>query len=468
MPDWDYTADAVIVGSGGGGLCAAVVARSRGLDVLVLEKTEFVGGSTAMSGGGVWIPKNPLMAEAGISDSEADALAYFDAIVGNAGPASSTARRRAYVTNGPRLIDFLQAQGIRFRYADGYADYYTDAAGANEHGRTLEAVPFDVHLLGPWERRLRPGMTAGLGLVGYSTELTLLSYYNRSLQRSFIGARVLGRTAAGKAQGKALVSNGAALVGWLLRAALERGAQIWTETPLRDLIVEDGAVVGAVVRRDGKDLRVSARHGVLLAAGGFSRNSDMRARYGGHQAKTAAWSLANPGDTGEVMEMAMVRGAATDLLDEAIWGPMPLMPDGSPPPYASRRMLALGRARWRPGSIIVDSTGRRFANEAMSYMELGQRMFARNREVGAIPSWLVFDDAFRRRCLFGVLPGQLPEQWIRDGFVKRAGTLEDSRSPVRHRRQGTRQDGRGVQRACQDRRRRRLPPRRARVRPVHG
>jgi 3-oxosteroid 1-dehydrogenase len=206
---------------------------------------------------------------------------------------------------------------------------------------------------------------------------------------------------------------------------LEAGTTIWTKASLRDLIVEGGAVRGVVVRRDGRDLRVAARHGVLLAAGGFSRNDDMRARYGGHQAKTAAWSLANPGDTGEVLEMAISVGAATDLLDEAVWGPMPLMPDGSQPQYPSRRMLALGRARWRPGSIIVDSTGRRIANEAMSYMELGQKMFARNQEVRAVPSWLVFDDGFRGRCLFGVLPGQLPEQWVLDGFIKRSSTIED-------------------------------------------
>ncbi|MBO0730590.1 MAG: FAD-dependent oxidoreductase, partial [Acidimicrobiaceae bacterium] len=243
MADWDYTTDAVIVGSGGGGLCAAVVARSRGLDALVLEKTEFVGGSTAMSGGGVWIPNNPVMLASGVRDSEEDALAYFNAIVGDVGPASSPERRRAYVEQGPRLIAFLQDQGIDFQFADGYSDYYTDAPGANEHGRTLEAVPFDAHELGPWEPKLRPGASTGLGLIGLSTELTLMSYYNRSLRRSLIGAKVLGRTLAGKVQGKALVGNGAALVGRLLRLALERGAEVWTETPLRELIVEHGAVV---------------------------------------------------------------------------------------------------------------------------------------------------------------------------------------------------------------------------------
>jgi 3-oxosteroid 1-dehydrogenase len=425
MANWDYTTDVVIVGSGGGALCGALAARQQGLDVLVVEKTEFVGGSTAMSGGGIWIPNNPVMQAAGANDSEAEALAYFDAIVGDVGPASSPGRRRAYVHNGPRLIAFLQELGVPFRYADGYADYYCDAPGGKERGRTIEAFPFDTHRLGPWQQKLRPGMSAGLGLVGFGTELTAMSYYNRSVRGLAISARVLARTLEGKRRGQALTANGAALVGRLLLVALEQGAQIWTGGPVQDLIVEDGAVVGVVVQRYGHDMRVFTRRGVLLAAGGFSRNGEMRARWGGEQATSADWSLANPGDTGEVLETAMKLGAATDLLDEAIWLPMPLLPDGTPPSYPSRQLSAFSRARWRPGSIMVDATGRRFADEAMAYMELGQRMFARNREVPAIPTWLIFDDAFRRRCLFGVLPGRLPERWVRDGFIRRGRTLEE-------------------------------------------
>jgi 3-oxosteroid 1-dehydrogenase len=149
----------------------------------------------------------------------------------------------------------------------------------------------------------------------------------------------------------------------------------------------------------------------------------MRNRYGGDKAKSAQWSTANPGDTGEVLQAAMALDAATALLDEAVWVPMPRMPDGSLAAYPPRRMSSFSRFRWRPGTIMVDADGRRFANEAMSYMELGQLMFARDREVRSLPSWLVFDDACRRRSLFGVIPGQLPEQWIRDGFIMRADNL---------------------------------------------
>lgn len=421
MSDWDVATDVVVVGSGGGALVGALVARTRGLDVLVVEKDALIGGSTAMSGGGVWIPDNPVMRAAGSFDSPEDALAHFAAVVGDVGPASSPERRAAFVEQGPKMVAFLQAQGIPFRYADGYADYYPDAPGGRARGRTIEAHPFDAKGLGPLQPKLRPGMSAGLGLIGFGTELTQMSYFNRSIDRLVLAARVWLRTQISKLRGEALVGNGGALVGRVLHLATQRGVQVWTEAPLRDLVVEDGRVVGAVVDHDGLAVRVEARRGVLLAAGGFSRNDEMRDEYGGKHARSAKWSISNPGDTGEVLQMAMALGAATDLLDEAFWLPNHCLPDGTLPRYPSRQTSAFNRARWRPGSILVDESGRRFANESMSYMELGQLMFDR----GAVPSWLVFDDAFRRRCLFGVVPGRLPEQWVDDGYVLRAGSLAE-------------------------------------------
>ncbi len=425
------TTDAVLVGSGGGALTAALVARHHGLDVLIVEKTGLIGGSTAMSGGGVWVPDNPPMRKAGSQDSAAEALAYLAAVIGDVGPASSPARRRAFVEAGPRVVAFLQEQGIPFRYADGYADYYSDLPGGKDRGRTIEALPFDTNTLGPYKSKLRPGSTKGLGLVGLGTELTRMSYYSRSPSDLLIALTVLARTYGSRLRGQDLTANGGALVGRLLEQVLKQDVRIETEAPLTEIISEDGAVTGVVVRKNGRDLRIRARKAVLLAAGGFSRSDELRKQYGGDQAQTAAWSLANPGDTGEVMQLAIKLGAATDLLDEAIWLPGPRMPDGGPPPVASdrraytgKRLNAFSRARWRPGSIIVDANGQRFVNEAVSYMEIGQRMFAQNRTVRAVPSWLIFDDGFRRRSLFGVIPGDLPAKWVTDGFLLKAGTLE--------------------------------------------
>lgn len=425
--DWDLTTDLVIVGSGGGGLCAALTARAQGLDVLVLEKADVVGGSTALSGGGLWIPNNPVMRAAGVADSEAEALKYFDSVVGDVGPASSLERRQAYVENAPRVITFLQQLGIPFKYSDGYSDQYSDRPGGMARGRTLEALPFDATELGAWTAKLRPGSSTALRLVGMGTELSKMPYYHRHPRNALIGARVLARTEIARRRKRTLVSNGAALVGRLLKAVIDRGIPLWTEAPVRELVVTDGVVTGVVVSHEGRDKRIGGRRGVLLAAGGFSRNDEMRARYGGEQAHSGAWTSANPGDTGEVMQLAMALGAGTALMDEAIWLPGPRMPDAAPPnpAYGIRPLYAFARMRWRPGTIMVDASGKRFANESGSFMDLAQRMFQQDKTVKAIPSWLIFDDRCRRQSLFGVVPGKLPEQWITDGFVKRADTLAE-------------------------------------------
>jgi 3-oxosteroid 1-dehydrogenase len=323
------------------------------------------------------------------------------------------------------MMAFLQDQGIPFRRQDGWSDYYTDAPGASARGRSIEADPYDLHELGPWAGKVRPGMTAALGVVTTTLELVPLSYYNRSVGGLMTGSRVLTRTINAKLRGKALVASGTCFVGRLLEQAITRGVDIWTEAPFQDLVEEDGRIAGIVVKRNGRDHRVAARCAVLLAAGGFARNSEMRARHLGEQARPAEWSSANPGDTGEVLEIATAHGAATDLLDAVIWNPSMFMPDGTRAAYPATQSSALGRARYRPGTIIVDAGGRRFANETVSYMELGQRMFANDRESKSLPSWLIFDDTFRRRYIFGWVPGYLPKQWIIDGFVKRADSIEE-------------------------------------------
>lgn len=424
MTEWDHSVDLLIVGSGGGAMTAALYARSQGLDVLVVEKTELVGGSTSMSGGGLWVPNSHLMQAEGVPDSEADALTYFDSVVGDVGPASSLERRKAYIEYAPKVLRFLESQGMRFLRQEGWSDYYSDRPGASTRGRSVEPVPYDTRRLGPWESKLRPGMTAGLGVLVLSQEIAPLSYFNRTIGGLRTGATVLARTLLAKARGKRVVTMGTAIIGPMLERAVAQGVQIWTEAALVDLVRDEGCVVGAIVERDGRREQVRARRGVLLAAGGFARSDRLRKQFGGKRATSAAWTAANPGDTGEVLEIAMAHGAATDLLDEAIWNPSHFMPDGTRAQYPSRTTSGLSRARYRPGSIIVDAAGRRIANESVSYMELGQRMFERHETVAALPSWLIFDDSFRRHYMFGRVPGRLPEQWIEDGFVKRAATLD--------------------------------------------
>lgn len=417
--DWDQSTDLLVVGSGAG-VVGALRARAIGKQALVVEKTELFGGSTCMSGGIMWLPNNPLMRREGIPDSKDDALRYFDTVVGEAGPASSAARRDVFLDSGIEMVDFLEAEGIEFRRCDGYSDYYSGfrgIEGGSPRGRSLETKAFDNRRLGEWQDHIRPGFSPDINI--YTVEAAPLS-----LMRTWIGIRTVLRaglrTVWGKVRGKRLVTNGAALMGRLLEALLRRGVTVWRDTPVVELVVEDGRVVGAVVERDGERLRVQARDGVLIAAGGFARNKQMREEFTPDGVPVSdSWTSANPGDTGEVVGMALELGAASDMLDEAWWMPSWFTSDNTPQMCLSERT--------KPHSIIVDASGKRYFNESTSYQEAGQEMYAREREVGgAVPSWLVFDHWHRTHYTFvTAMAGVTPKEWIESGAMKRAETLDE-------------------------------------------
>ncbi len=418
MTDWDLTVDFVSVGSGGGGMVAALTADAAGASALVLEKQKLLGGSTAMSGGVVWVPDNPVMRADGIADSYEDAMAHFEAVVGDVGPASSAERRHAFLTAGPEMVSFLQERGVGFVYCPGYSDYYSAAEGGHDLGRAIEPVPFDGTVLGEWVGRLQPGLAQSLGLAVMTNEARSLSHYNRSVAAFATAARVALRTATARVRRQALLTNGASLIGQMLHIALERGIPVWTEAPLEDLVVEDGRVVGVRTVRAGTPVFVKARQGVLLAAGGFAHNPDMRGEFGGDQPNRAKWSMANPGDTGEAMQTAMALGAQTDLMDEAWWLPSPRT--------GRFGQSTLDQARQRPRTIYVDSAGKRFVNESNSYMEVGKAMYARNRTTRAVPCWLIFDDRYRKRYAhLRSRPGHFPRKLLESGRLKQAWTLDD-------------------------------------------
>ena len=323
MTTWDESVDLVIAGSGGGGVVAALVAIDAGLEPLVLEKQAIVGGSTGMSGGIIWMPNNPLMRAEGVADSHEDGLAYLEDVVGDAGPASSPARRETFLTEGYQMLTFLQRKGVQLVRCEGYSDYYPNAKGGNARGRSVEGVPFDARQLGEWHDKLQPSLAKGYGLTVKTNELRSVQYFNRSPQAFTTAARVFLRTKAGTLRRQELLTNGASLMGQMLKALIDlAGAPpVWTNTAMDDLVVEDGRVCGVRATRDGAPVLIEARKGVLLAAGGFAHNAEMRRKYSGNQPNEAQWSIANAGDTGEVLETAMRLGAKTDLLDEAWWLP---------------------------------------------------------------------------------------------------------------------------------------------------
>jgi 3-oxosteroid 1-dehydrogenase len=419
MTTWDTAVDFVIAGSGGGGMVAALAAADAGAEALVLEKQALIGGSTCMSGGIVWIPNNPLMRAEGVADSYEDAMSHFETVVGDVGPCSSFERRHAFLTAGPEMTTFLQRLGVRLVTCPGYSDYYSNLKGGHDVGRGIEPVPWDGRVLGPWLPKLQPGLAQTLGLAVMTNEARSLSNYNRSLRSFAISARVALRTAAAKVRRQALLTNGASLIGQLLAVAvLDNKIPVWTEAPLDDLIVKDGRVVGVRTVRDGAPVSIRARQGVLISAGGFAHNREMRQRYGGDQPNEGKWSMSNPGDTGEAIATAMRLGAQTALMDEAWWLPSPKT--------GRFGQSTLDQARQRPRTIYVDAAGRRFVNESNSYMEVGKAMYERNKTSRAVPCWLIFDDRYRKRYAHvRSHPGYFPKQMFESGRLKKASTLAE-------------------------------------------
>lgn len=419
---WDHSVDLLIAGSGGGGMVAALAALDAGLQPLIVEKQAFVGGSTGMSGGMVWLPNNPLMRMDGIADSHQDGLAYFADVVGDIGAASSPARREMFLSAGSEMINFLLRKGVRLVRCPGWSDYYPNHKGGNAAGRSVEGIPFDAAELGNWSERVQPSLGKNYGgYVVKTNELRSVQYYNRTPRAFAVAMRVFVRTAAARIRRREILTNGASLIGQMLKTLMDLcGGEppLWTSTAMEDLIVEDGRIVGARISRDGSSLYIEARKGVLLAAGGFSHNADMRRRYSGDQPNEGQWSIANAGDTGEVLQTAIGLGAKTDLLDEAWWLPSVFIAQGG------AAAASLGSGRQRPGAIYVDSTGRRFCNESNSYVEVGKAMYANK----AVPCWMIFDEGYVGRYVAGAnlfKKRRLPEELIERGAVKRGDTIGD-------------------------------------------
>ncbi|VBA39478.1 3-oxosteroid 1-dehydrogenase [Mycobacterium innocens] len=419
-PRWDRSVDLLVVGSGGGGMVAGLAALDRGLGPLIVEKQALVGGSTGLSGGVVWLPNNPLMRADGIADTYEDGLGYLADVVGDVGAASSAARREMFLSAGYEMINFLVRKGVRLIRCAGWSDYYPNHQGGNAAGRTVEGVPFDAAELGAWSDRLQPPLAKNYGYVVLTNELRSVQYFNRSPRAFAVAARVFLRTRAARVRGRQILTNGASLIGQMLKVLIDVSdgrPPLWTDTAMDDLVVDDGRVVGARVIRDGIAVSIEARKGVLLAAGGFGHNVEMRRQYSGDQPNDGKWSIANAGDTGEVLQAAMRLGAKTDLLDEAWWLPSVFIANGG------AAAASLGSGRQRPGAIYVDSAGRRFCNESNSYVEVGKAMYANK----AVPCWMIFDHGYVRRYVTGTNPlnRHLPPEFIDSGAVKRGDTIRD-------------------------------------------
>jgi 3-oxosteroid 1-dehydrogenase len=411
---WNHQVDFLVVGSGCGGLTAALTADAHGLDTLIIEKAGVYGGSTALSGGNIWVPNNPTLRRVGLADSRANVRSYLDAVVGDRVPAANI---DAFIDNGPRAMEFLERTNpqLRFQWCSGYSDYHPEAPGGRARGRTVEPLPFDLKKLGDDEKRLRPAALATPGgLFVTSKEFARLNMVMRTWSGRRAALRTVGRAVKSIVLHRHMETLGRALIGRLRLAVKDAGIPLWLNTPLQSLITdESGAVLGVCAQRAGSAIRIRARNGVLLATGGFEHNTEMRKRFLRDGGKDN-YSAGSPDNTGDGITAGQAIGGAIDLMDDAWWMPAFKRPDGVMSVLVSERSI--------PRSIIVDQTGRRFVNEAAPYVTFVHQQLAGGHD----PIWFVFDRKAKNRYQFGgVMPGQtFPADWFTSGLMHRADNLD--------------------------------------------
>jgi 3-oxosteroid 1-dehydrogenase len=414
MAAQEETYDFIIVGSGGGSAPAALVMKEAGKRVLIIEKEPHIGGTSAYSGGIIWIPNNHIINDAGDGDSHARSREYLDNVIGEVGPASTPAKRDAFIREGAQMIEFLEGKGMKFLHAH-WPDYYDTTPGGLASGRSLGAPLFDVNELGKeWAPKLAAHQVTSLIPISSHESVDMFTA-TKTLKGKILMTRIAWRMALNKFAGKKLRGAGNALQGRLYQIVLREKIPIWTESPVKDFIVENDRVVGVVCEHEGKTVRVRAELGVLLNAGGFARNKAMREQYQ-RQPMGTDWTQVSPGHTGEMIQAAEKIGAAIDLMDENFYLACSFYPDGSFGGMHSPNDIG------KPHCIVVDKNAQRFANEATNYMEFGQKTF----EAGAIPAWAIFDAQHRKYYPWGLFaPGITPQSAIDSGYLKKASTLED-------------------------------------------
>ena len=274
----DDELDVIVVGSGAAGMTAALAAAHHGLRSVVLEKTEWFGGSTARSGGGIWAPGNEALRKAGVSDTSEQASAYLAHVAGDCVPEQ---RRAALLEHGPAMLAFVRAScPVDFAWVPGYADYYPEAPGGLAKGRSVEPVPLDGRVLGAELAHLNPPyLPAPRGVVITQADYRWLSLGPRHPRSVLATARMFGRMARVRVLGHHTLSMGQALAAGLRAGLAAKQVPVWLGTPMTGLHLEGGRVTGVQVIRDGQPATIRARRGVVLAAGGFERNEEMRSRY---------------------------------------------------------------------------------------------------------------------------------------------------------------------------------------------
>ncbi len=426
---WDETHDVIVVGSGAGGLGTAVTAAIKGLDVVVLEKGDVFGGTTALSGGVLWVPGNGKF-----PDGEQPAgRSAEDYLRHEAGNAFNAARVKAFLAAAPRMVGFMESEtsAVRFMPAHGFSDYHPDAPGAVSTGRSIAPVPYNAVELGSEFKRLRPPL-AEITLLGMmlnaSDDVKHLFNATKSLKSFWHVTKLISRYGRDLAVHRRAtrLTNGNALIARLSRSLFDRGGEIRTSSAVEGLICDEhGTVIGVEVVTGDRRQRIRASRGVVLAAGGFPQARDRRAQLFRHEAAGESHlSPAPPGNVGDGIRLGESVGGKFDsaIAQPAAWIPVSRVPD-------KQRVRVFPHLidRYKPGVIMVNRDGRRFTNESNSYHDVGQAMLAGTPDGGETFAWIIADHrAIRKYGLGFVKPAPfILQPYLRSGYLKSGRTAAE-------------------------------------------
>lgn len=421
----NITYDVVVIGSGGGAFLAAIRAASKGARVIMLEKSNKMGGTSAKSGGGIWIPNNKKSKKQGIHDSFQDAFNYMRAVIPKDQVDDDTIKN--YIDNAPKMLEFLESNTlINYNPIDGYADYYPGTIGWKNGGRTMSPSYINGKLLGDMMYKIveSPSASKALGIFSMNiadgikilaatpgwqkTMLEIVFKYLTDFKGRFKGKR------------DRQLAQGNALIGGLYLASQKFNVDLKLESPVTDLLTENNRVIGVKAIINSEKKIINAKKGVIIASGGFENNDELRKKYL-PSPTSALWSAGVKTNTGDLLKMGQKIGAATDLLHEAWWAPIVKTPNGP---------TVLFSEKSKPGLIIVDKNGRRFMNESITYNSYGDCFYnAVENGHDCFPAFVIFDKNYRKNYVFAGMPqSSLSPDWLNISFFKKGGTLKKDKS----------------------------------------
>lgn len=422
---YDHEVDVLVVGSGNGALTAAVCNHAMGTEsVLVVEKSDKFGGSSAISGGGIWVPCSRYTKAAGAEDSYEDAFKYVKTVT----PAERFREDMVstYLKNAPKMLDFLYDNSrVRYESLPIYPDYHTNLEGSRPGHRSHEPAKVSGTVLRDYFDKLEPnGGLIGGRYMFKQTDMRTASFTKWKRMFLFLSLGIIYWLDIFwwmKHKPTRWLTMGAAGVARLFGSMLDRNIPIWLSSPMEELIVEDGRVVGAVVNHEGTIKRVKANKAVVMASGGFEQNQEMRDQYLPKPTNTA-WTIGAKTNTGDGIRAGQKIGAETALMSQAWWCNTQQTPGDAAP------MLQLA-LRGYPGSIVVNRAGKRYINEAIDYVTTGNKFYGMAAQ-GAdnTPSYIIFDATFK--STYPVFPfigpdSMVPKELFESGTVAKAETLEE-------------------------------------------